>query len=165
VWNFYLEKFAKLPKHIGPKWGYRQVYIEGFYSGFGSGNVAFPKSVVTTLQALTAIGLAALVAAAVRCWKHIQRAWPAVLVVLSLAVTTIVFLHYVNYRSVLIRGTGHLFIGRYLLPMVALFGLAVTFTVGALPRRFAPLLAAALLGAAVALCFTGITVSMFRFYG
>jgi hypothetical protein len=80
-------------------------------------------------------------------------------------VTTIVFLHYVDYRAVLVRGTGHLFIGRYLLPMVALFGLAVTVTVGALPRRSGPLVGAAILGFAVVLCFTGITVSMFRFYG
>jgi hypothetical protein len=165
VWDFYLEKFVALHERIGPKWGYRQVYIEGFYSGFGSGNVTFPKGVLAALQALTALGLAGLCAAVVACWKQIKRAWPSVLVLLSLAATTIVFLHYVNYRSVLIRGTGHLFIGRYLLPMVALFGLAVTFTIGALPRRVAPYVGSAVLGAAVVLCFTGITVSMFRFYG
>jgi hypothetical protein len=165
VWDFYFEKFAKLPDRIGPKWGYRQVYIEGFYGGFGSGNVTFPKGVLAVLQTLTALAFAGLCAAVVVCWRQLQRAWPLVLVLLSLAVTTIVFLHYVNYRSVLTRGTGHLFIGRYLLPMIAVFGLAVTFTIGALPRRTAPLVGAAVLAGAAVLCITGITVSMYRFYG
>jgi hypothetical protein len=52
-----------------------------------------------------------------------------------------------------------------MLEMIALFGLAITFTVGALPRRVAALLGSALLGSGALLCITGITVSMFRFYG
>lgn len=165
VWDFYLERLVVLHERIGPKWGYRQVYIEGFYGGFGSGNVTFPKGVLDALQAFTAVGLAGLLAAVVASWRRLRQAWPLVLVFLSLVLTTIVFLHYVNYRSVLVRGTGHLFIGRYLLEMIAVFGLAVTFTVGALPRRAGQLVGAAILGCAVVLCVTGITVTMFRFYG
>jgi hypothetical protein len=165
VWNFYFEKFVSLPEKIGPKWGYRQVDIEGFYGGFGSGNVSFPGRVVTALQALTALGLLGLCAAAVACRRQLRRAWPVVVIFLSLLLTTIVFLHYVNYRAVLSRGTGHLYVGRYMLEMIALFGLAITFTVGALPRRVAALLGSALLGSGALLCITGITVSMFRFYG
>ncbi|HEV2981803.1 MAG TPA: glycosyltransferase family 39 protein [Solirubrobacteraceae bacterium] len=164
IWNFYFEPIVKTPKSIGPKWGWRQVFIEGFYSSFGSGNVSFPKSVVAVLRALTLLGLAALVAAIVACWQQVRRAWPYVLVALSLLVTSLVFLHYVNYRAVLSRGAGHLFIGRYLLPMIALFGIAITFTAGSLPRRLGPMFGAAILGCAVLLCFTGLFVSVFRFY-
>jgi hypothetical protein len=165
VWDFYLERLVALHERIGPKWGYHQVYIEGFYGGFGSGNVTFPKGVLGALQAFTAVGLAGLLAAVVASWRRLRSMWPLVLVLASLVVTTIVFLHYVNYRSVLIRGTGHLFVGRYLLPMIAVFGLAVTFTVGALPRRAGQLVGAAILACALMLCLTGVTVSMFRFYG
>jgi hypothetical protein len=164
IWNFYFEPIVKTPKQIGPKWGWRQVFIEGFYSGFGSGNVSFPTSVVAVLRALTLLGLVGLVAAVIACWQQVRRAWPYVVVALSLVVTSVVFLHYVNYRAVLNRGTGHLFIGRYLLPMVALFAIATTFTASSLPRRFGAMFGAAILACGVLLCFTGLLVSVFRFY-
>jgi hypothetical protein len=164
VWNFYFEKLATLER-IGPRWGYRQVFIEGFYGGFGSGNVTFPKGVLAALEAVTALGLLGLCAAAVACRRQLQRAWPVVVIALSLVITSIVFLHYVNYRAVLNRGTGHLFVGRYMLPMVAVFGLAIAFTVSSLPRRPAALLGAAVLACGALLCLTGVTVSMYRFYG
>ena len=165
IWNFYLEPLVAIPKRIGPKWGWRQVFVEGFYGGFGSGNVSFPKGLIEALRTLTLLGLLGLVAAVVACWQQVRRAWPLVLVVLSLVLTALVFFHYVNYRAVLSRGAGHLFVGRYLLTMIAVFAIAITFTVGALPRRLAQPLAAALLGGGVVLCFTGLLVSMFRFYG
>jgi 4-amino-4-deoxy-L-arabinose transferase-like glycosyltransferase len=164
IWNFYFEPIVKTPKPIGPKWGWRQVFIEGFYSGFGSGNVSLPKSVVAALRALTLLGVVGLVAAVVASWQQLRRAWPYVLVALSLLVTSVVFLHYVNYRAVLNRGAGHLFIGRYLLPMIALFGIAITFTASSLPRRLGPMFGAAILAGGVLLCFTGLFVSTFRFY-
>jgi hypothetical protein len=164
IWNFYFERLAPLER-VGPRWGYRQVFIEGFYGGFGSGNVSFPKGVLAALQALTATGLLALCAAAVACRRQLRRAWPVVVVALSLVLTSIVFLHYVNYRAFLTRGAGHLFVGRYMLPMVALFALAIAFTVSSLPRRPAALVGAAVLACGVLLCLTGVTVSMYRFYG
>jgi hypothetical protein len=165
VWNFYFERLVALPERIGPRWGYRQVFIEGFYGGFGSGNVTFPKGVLTALRAVSALGLLGLCAAVVASWRALRRCWPMVAITLSLLITMLVFLHYINYRAVLIRGTGHLFVGRYMLPMIALFGLAIAFTVATLPRRLGPLAGAAVLGCGVLLCLTGITVSMFRFYG
>jgi hypothetical protein len=164
VWNFYFEKLATLER-IGPRWGYRQVFIEGFYGGFGSGNVTFPKGVLAALQAVTALGLLGLCAAAVASRRKLQRAWPVVVIALSLVITSIVFLHYVNYRAVLNRGTGHLYVGRYMLPMVAVFALAIAFTVSSLPRRPAALLGAAVLACGALLCLTGVTVSLYRFYG
>jgi 4-amino-4-deoxy-L-arabinose transferase-like glycosyltransferase len=164
IWNFYLEPIVALPKRIGPKWGWRQVFIEGFYGGFGSGNVSFPRGVLSALQTLTLLGLLGLVAAVVAAWRQVRRAWPFVLIALSLLVTSVVFFHYVNYRAVLTRGSGHLFVGRYLLPMIALFGVAITFVASSLPRRLGPLFGAAILGCGVTLCITGLFVSMFRFY-
>lgn len=165
IWNFYLEPIVALPKRIGPKWGFRQVFIEGFYGGFGSGNVSFPKSVIQVLRAITILGLVALIWAVAASWRQVRRAWPAIVVMLSLFLTTLFFLHYVNYRAVLSRGAGHLFVGRYLLETIALFAIAITFTVSSLPRRLGPLLGAAILACAVVLCFTGLSVSLFRFYG
>ncbi|HWX74496.1 MAG TPA: hypothetical protein VNZ05_04265, partial [Solirubrobacteraceae bacterium] len=164
VWNFYLEKVATLER-FGPRYGYRQVFIEGFYGGFGSGNVSFPGGVITTLQIFSGVGLAALLAAVVARWRQLRRAWPVLAVTLGLLLISLVFLHYTNYRALLTRGAGHLFAGRYLLETIGLFALAITFTVSSLARRMGPLVGAVILGFAAALCLTGIGVSMFRFYG
>jgi hypothetical protein len=164
VWNFYLEKLVALERY-GPRWGWRQVFIERFYGGFGAGSITFPKGVLTLLRALTAVGVVGLLAAAIACRRQLRRAWPTVAVTAALALVTVLLLHYVNYRGLLDRaGHGHLFVGRYLLPMCALFGLAIVFTLSALPRRVGALLGAAILGGEAVLCVTAVAVSMFTFY-
>jgi 4-amino-4-deoxy-L-arabinose transferase-like glycosyltransferase len=164
IWNFYLEKLVALERY-GPRWGWRQVFIERFYGGFGAGSITFPKGVLSALRVLTVVGLAGLLAAAIACRHQLRRAWPTVAVTGTLALVTILLLHYVNYRGLLDRaGHGHLFVGRYLLPMCALYGLAIVFTLGALPRRVGPLLGAALLSGEALLCVTAVAVSMFTFY-
>jgi hypothetical protein len=166
VWDFYFAKIASLPDRLGPRWGYGQVYIEGFYAGYGGGNTSLPRGAIGALRAVSLLGLVGLCAAVVACWRQLRRAWPAVLVTVSLLLTTIVFLHYVSYRALLENGGQRpLIVGRYLLPMIPLFGLAIAFTVGSLPRRLGPLVGAAILGGGVVLCFSGIVVSTFRFYG
>jgi hypothetical protein len=77
---------------------------------------------------------------------------------------TLLFLHYVSYRSLLGDASEPLIVGRYLLPMIALFGLAVAFTLGSLPWRLGPLLGAVLLATALLFGLTGIGITMTRFY-
>ncbi len=55
-------------------------------------------------------------------------------------------------------------VGRYLLPMVSLFGLAIVFTVGTLPRRIAPLVGGAILALGLLLSLAGIGITAARFY-
>lgn len=165
IWNFYFERLVRVGKHIGPKWGFRQVFIERFYGGFGAGELTFPRSVIDALQVVSVLGILAVLASVAAGWRLIRRAWPSVFVMVTLLVVTVVFLHYVNYRAVLIRGAGHLFVGRYLLPIVSLFGLAIAFCVSTLPRRLGQAMGAAILAAGAMLCITGIAVSMFSFYG
>jgi hypothetical protein len=163
-WNFYFEKFAALPEHLGPKWGYRQVFIEQFYGAFGSEEVTITKRGSDIMQALSAIGLVGLLAAIVVRRRELVRAWPVVVVLLTLLVTQIVFLQYTNYRALLDDGgTRVLLVGRYLLPMVALFGLAIAFTAGALPRRWGPPVGAAILAVGVIASLAGIGITTFRF--
>jgi TRAP-type C4-dicarboxylate transport system permease small subunit len=99
------------------------------------------------------------------CRRELARAWPVLAVLVALLLTQIVFLQYVNYRSLLNdAGTEVLFVGRYLLPMIALFGLAITFTVDSLPHRLGPPVAAVILGGGVLVTLTGIGLTAFRFY-
>ena len=85
---------------------------------------------------------------------------------LSLLVTLLLMLHYVSYRALLSNGgTDPLIVGRYLLPMVSLFGLAIAFTVGSLPKRAGPFLGAVILSIGTLLAVGGIGITAARFYG
>jgi Predicted membrane protein (DUF2142) len=164
-YQFYLPKLTEMHRRVGPAYGYRQVFIDTFYGAFGSLEVAFKARIYDTLQVLSAFGLLGLYTSVVVRWRHFWKSWPVVSVMLALLITNLVFLHYVSYRSLLDSGGKEpLIVGRYLLPMVSLFGLAVAFTVGSLPRRLGPLIGAIVLAGGVLLSLTGIGITMARFY-
>jgi Predicted membrane protein (DUF2142) len=169
VYDFY---FARVPlldslvhSRFGPAYGYKQVFIETFYGSFGWLEIKLKPHVYDLLEAVSAVGIAALCLASVVRRRALRRSWPAVAVMLTLLVVTLGFLHYVSYRSLLSDGgVEPLIVGRYLLPIVPLFGLAIAFTVGSLPRRLGPPIAGAILGCGVLLLLTSIGITMTRFY-
>lgn len=165
IYQFYLPRLPDMRPRIGPAFGYRQFYIENFYGTFGSLEVRFSPAVYDALQLLSAVGLAGLYAAVVTHWRRLRRSWHVVVLMLSLLVTNVLFLHYVSYRA-LLSNDGHdpLIVGRYLLPMVALFGLAIAFTVGVLPRRLGQLTGALILTAGMLLSLGGLGITIVRFY-
>lgn len=165
VYQFYLPRLRSLQPRVGPEYGYKQVYIDSFYGTFGSLEVKFKERIYDVLQALSAVGLAGLYTAVVVRRRQLWSAWPAVAVLLALLLTNVFFLHYVSYRALLSNaGSDPLIVGRYLLPMVSLFGLAIAFTAGTLPRRLGPLTAAVILALGVLLSLAGIGITMVRFY-
>lgn len=165
IYQFYLPRLPDLRPRIGPEYGYRQVFIETFYGVFASLEVRFRPRVYDLLQLFSALGLVALYTAAVVRRRRLLRAWPIVVVMLSLLVTTVFFLHYVSYRALTgDGGSDPLIVGRYLLPMVSLFGVAIAFTVGALPRRVGPPVAAVILAGGVLLSLAGVASTMASFY-
>jgi len=166
IFQFYFGRFRSLQPPLGPPYGYRQVFIETFYGTFGSLEVAFRQRVYDVLQVGSALGLVGFYTACVVRRRLLIRAWPCVVVLLSLLVCQLFFLHYVSYRALLGNGgTDPLIVGRYLLPMVSLFGLAITFTVASLPRRTGPMLGAVVLSIGLILALGGIGITAARFYG
>jgi hypothetical protein len=165
IYQFYFRKLGALQPRIGPEYGYRQVFIETFYGTFGSLEVRFKPRAYDLLQVLSAGGLLAFYTALVARWRHVMRRWPMVAVMLTLLVTNVAFLHYASYRALLGNGgSDPLIVGRYLLPMVSLFGLAITFTAGSLPRRLGPLAGAVILAIGILFALTGLGITMARFY-
>lgn len=165
IYQFYFPRLQSLQPRIGPEYGYRQVFIDTFYATFGSLEVTFKQTVYDTLQVLSGLGLVGFYTACVVNARRLLRAWPAVTVMFALLVTTLFFLHYVSYRALLGNGgSDPLIVGRYLLPMVSLFGLAIAFTLGALPRRAGTLLAAVVLSLGVLLSLGAIAITASRFY-
>lgn len=165
VYQFYFPKLAASQRRIGPLYGYRQVFINTFYGTFGWLEVAFAPRVYDVLEILSGIGLLSFYTACVARWRVLRRNWGAVLVLLAMLVVQIFFLHYVSYEALLGNGaTDPVIVGRYLLPMVSLFGVAIAFTVGSLPRRAGPVLATLVLALGILLSLGGLGITVARFY-
>ncbi len=165
VYQFYLPRLPGLQPRLGPEYGYRQVFIETFYGTFGSLEVHYKPRAYDLLQVLSAVGLVGLYTAIVLRWRRVMRSWPVVVVMASFALTTILFLHYASYRALLNNGgSDPIIAGRYLLPMIPLFGLAIAFTVGSLPRRLGATLGALIISTELLFALAGLGITMTRFY-
>jgi 4-amino-4-deoxy-L-arabinose transferase-like glycosyltransferase len=165
IYEFYFPRLLSMQPRLGPAYGYKQVFIDTFYGSFGWLEVKFTERIYDVLQLLSALGLVGLYTAVVARWRRLWVAWPVVAVMLTLLATNLLFLHYVSYRALLSdNGADPLIVGRYLLPMVSLFGLAIAFTLGSLPRRLGPPMAALVLALGVLLSLGGIGITVVRFY-
>jgi len=163
VWQFYLPKLSFMAPKLGPPFGYRQVYIEEFYGTFGSLEVLFPRGVYDALQWASGIGLAALVGAVVAARHALRRRLSQVAVLATMLLSTFALLHLSAYRD-LLASPEPLLQGRYLFPLLALFGLAIALVCDVLPRRAGAVLATGLLTAGVLLDLSGLGLSLARFY-
>ena len=164
LWQFYLPKLGVMNPKVGPpEYGYRQVYIDSYFSAFASFSVSYRPVILDLLQVLAGIGLVAL-------WTTIVTRWHTVLARSREVAVCVVFflglmslLHVVSYMN--LRGsTDPVLTGRYLLPAVALYGCAIAWVVSSLPRRLGVALAGILLGVALLLAVGGVGLSLDRFY-
>ncbi|MGN6187702.1 MAG: DUF2142 domain-containing protein [Conexibacter sp.] len=164
VWQFYLPPLPSMQPPLGGSYGYRQLYIETFFGAFGWLEVRYPQRIYTLIQLAAAGGLIALYTAVVVRARELWAQRHVAIGVAAIALSLIALLHLVSYLS-LLGSADPLIVGRYLMPLVGVFALAVTFVATSLPRRLGPLLAAVLLGAAVALDLGGLGMVVIRFYG
>jgi hypothetical protein len=164
LWQFYLPKLGVMDPKVGPaQYGYRQVYIDSFFSAFASFSVSYRGIVLDALQVFAGIGLVALWTTMVTRWYVVVARWREVAVCVVFFVGLMSLLHIVSYMN--LRGsTDPVLTGRYLLPAVALYGCAIAWVASALPRRLGVAFAGVLLGGALLLAIGGIGLSLDRFY-
>lgn len=164
LWQFYFPKLGFMSPMIGPPYGYREVYIETFFGGYGNFEVVFRTAAYDRLQDLAFLGLLALLGTAI--WRHraVRARWPAILFIVAMVVSLLGLLHIASYRD-LQQGGDPLITGRYLLPVISAFGLAIAWVVGSLPRRVAPWAGGVLLAGFVLLDIEGFLLNAQRFYG
>jgi hypothetical protein len=164
LWQFYLPKLSFMDPKVGPSfYGYRQVYIESFFGNFGSLSVNYRPVYYDALQLAVGLGVTALYTTAVARWRTIVANWPVIVLCTTFFVGLVVLLHVVSYSS--LRTSPDVVItGRYLLPAVALYGVAAAWVCSSLPRRVGLPLAGVLLGLAALLAVGGVGLSMSRFY-
>ena len=164
TWQFYFPKLPFMDLRVGPEYGYRQVLIESFFGRFATLEISYPAAVYSLIQAACAIGLAGLVWAVVRRWSAIRARWPEVLVLATLAASMIGLLHLASYRS-LVGSLDPLITGRYVLPVVIVFGLTVAFVIGSLRARASAIAGSLVLSGLLALNAAGLLLTLTRFYG
>jgi hypothetical protein len=164
VWQFYLPRLPFMSPPIGPDYGARAAYIETFYGVFASLEVRWPAAVYDVLELLTLAGLGALATVLIRARARLRAQWPVVVLLAAMPLTLVAALHYAAYRALQVDPTDPIVVGRYLFPLLPLFGLAVALVVGALPRRASVATGTALLLGGALLGLSGLGMTAVRFY-
>jgi len=165
IWQFYLPTFFNMQPRLGPAYGFRQMFIEQFFGGvFSSNEVFLSYTIYDVVQISLAILALVFYTVLVLNWTTVRSRWPAVTVIISAAAAVLLFLHLASYRALLGGGSDPLITGRYLLPLVAIFGLALATVVAGLPKRLAPITAAVLIGALFVLSIIALGSTLERFY-
>jgi 4-amino-4-deoxy-L-arabinose transferase-like glycosyltransferase len=164
TWQFYFPKLPFMEPRPGPSYGYHQVFIESFFGRFASLEVAYPAGIYALIQLACAAGLVGLIAAVATRRRAIRARWGEGVVLLALAGSLIGLLHLASYRS-LVGSADPLITGRYLLPLVSVFGLTVAFVLTSARPRTSAILGTLAVTALLALNLAGLMLSFYRFYG
>jgi hypothetical protein len=164
TWQFYFPRLPLMGPRAGPPYGYHQVFIETFFGRFAGLEVVYPASIYTLIQAVCAAGLVGLVAAVVTRWDAVRARWAEITVATALTVSMIGLLHLASYRS--LAGTSDpLITGRYLLPLVTVFGLVIAFVLTSVGRRTSAVLGTLVVTGLFVLNLSGLMLTFGRFYG
>jgi 4-amino-4-deoxy-L-arabinose transferase-like glycosyltransferase len=163
VWQFYLPKLGFMSDRIGPAYGYRQMYIETFYSGFNTFETFFSDSLLGYIQLAAGTGMLMLFGCTIAYWRAVQLRWREVLIVALSFVSLMALLHISSYRDLQVS-SDPLITGRYLLPAIGAYAAAIAFVAWSLPRRVGPVLAGAVVGAHAMLCLGGLGLAIGRLY-
>jgi hypothetical protein len=158
VWQFYLPRLPEMSaERVTSRLSVYYIWLREGWGVFGWLEVAMPGwvyALATAFMSVVAIASAAIVAT----FRDRLR-WGLIGFFAVALVALLVGLHLTEYRA-LIASQGPILQGRYLLPVLGLFGLAVALVVGRLPASWrAPvcgvLIAAMLLLQIVALSSVG----------
>jgi hypothetical protein len=164
VWQFYLPRLPFMDASIGPDYGARQAFVESFYGVFASLEVRWPARVYDLLELASLIGLVTLVVVLVRGREVLRRRWPVTVLVAAMPLTLIAALHFAAYRNLVVAPNDPVIVGRYLFPLLPLFGVAIAIVVRALPQRASLAVGTTLLTTGALLGLSGLGMTVVRFY-
>jgi hypothetical protein len=167
LWQFYLPKLSFMAPSFRPDWTVRDAFIDRFYGTFAQLEVYFSPGVMTLLARLT---VAAVVLALVGLFVRLRsvRARSTALWVLAVfvvgAVAYLLDMHVAAYRSLAAGAGDPVVTGRYLLPLITIYGLGIALAVSWLPRRLAGVAGGVVLGGLAVLQLSAIGILVERFY-
>jgi Predicted membrane protein (DUF2142) len=165
VWQFYLPKLGFMQPSIGVAgYGFNEVYIQSFYSGFSWLEIEYPRFAIDLLHVATMLLLLGLYTVAVRRLDAVKRSWPTTAFLLVTGLSMVALLHLSSYTTMLTNPGDPLLTGRYLFPLLSLLAIGVTVVVTALPRRISAFATGALVAAGIVLQLSGLGLAFVRFY-
>jgi 4-amino-4-deoxy-L-arabinose transferase-like glycosyltransferase len=134
VWQFYLPRLPSMTP-FKPSGGLPlyDVWVTEGWGAFGWLTVRLPNWLYPILASIT--GIVAVLTAAVLSRLRGRLRWELLAFFAATALCLFGGLHLTEYRS-LISGNGSVIQGRYALPLIGLFGLAVALLVRRLPLRW-----------------------------
>lgn len=163
LWQFYLPPLDFMAPSISPAWGVREAFVDRLFGGYAQLEIAPPAWVLGAL-AIGALALIVLALVGVAARRRALARRPEVAVVCALTIAGYVFvLHVVAFRS-LLTDADPIITGRYLLPLMPLYGVAFALAVSWLPWRVAAPAAAVVLSALVVVQLHAFGLLFERFY-
>ena len=131
VWQFYLPRLPEMNlERLTPGLPVYDVWLREGWGVFGWLEVRMPETVYAVLGAFMSV--VAIASAAIIASFRDRLRWELIGFFAVALVALLFGLHLTEYRS-LIASQGPILQGRYLLPVLGLFGLAVALVVGRLP--------------------------------
>lgn len=165
LWQFYLPKLDILATLPGGVRGWRYVYVESFFAVFGQLDVFMPHWVYEYLYKAALYGLSALAVCLMIRSDALRRCWRELAVLVATFAATLLVQHLGAYSSLLSNNwSDPVLVGRYLLPLIPLYGLAVGFVAASLPRRFGQYVGATVLVFAVLLQLAALGTTVARYH-
>jgi 4-amino-4-deoxy-L-arabinose transferase-like glycosyltransferase len=164
VWQFYLPKLSFMDPMIGPHYTYKRAFVETFYGIFGNLEVEFPAWIHSAELWFSLLLVAGVIVAVVLRWRSVRSQWPVAIVLLAAIFGMLAGLHVAAYRGMLVNPVDPIIVGRYLFPLITLFGAAVAMVVSILPRRIGPLVGVTIVMLGLALELAGLGLTAARFY-
>ena len=163
IWDFYLPHLWFMHYQFPGETNAHTIWVNGFIGLFGAEQYGFPLWVYKYGQYLIYAVFWLAVIAGLRRWKRLLEWAPLAACVLVMAAGLVYEIGTAGVHNVL--GHAQFEQARYMFPLLALYGLMVGLAPKALPRRWAPVLGAALLMIVMAHNFFGLTVTISRYYG
>ena len=164
LWQFYLPKLPGMAPMVGPPYGAATAWVNRFFGDFGWLEIPFSTNIYTALRWGTALLIVVLLAGLVVYRDAVRARWRVVVVLVATVVLELLVLHVAAFESLLSNPGDPILTGRYLFPLISIWGLAVAAAVSVLPRVARAPGAAAVLGAAAMLNVLAFVLVMERFY-
>jgi 4-amino-4-deoxy-L-arabinose transferase-like glycosyltransferase len=162
LWQFYLGRSDFL-QPIGPDYGFREVSVDRFFGGYAQFEIGFSPAINDALW-WGMIVIAALAVAGLLKRGPLGERWDVAVVLVSLPLAALALVHATAF-SIVVGSTGDPVItGRYLLPLIPLYGIAIAMAVSWLPRRAGIAAGGALLATLVLIQLGAMGNTLERFY-
>jgi 4-amino-4-deoxy-L-arabinose transferase-like glycosyltransferase len=165
LWQFYLPRLGFMAPTIHPGYGVRQVFIDRFLGTFAQLEVSFSPATLNFISRAAEVTAGAATVGLVVYRRRLARAPWVIAVLVVTALSYMLLLHVVAFASLLETSGDPVITGRYLLPLLPLYGVGIALAVSWLPRALSSVMAGAVVAGLGVLQLGALAILLERFYG